>query len=290
MDIRLWRQNVDLCPELVLPASFVAEEDGAVVGVIVAKAPAKICCLIVSPAFHRHGIGSLLLQAAADVLATSGAERIILGQDLRHFFPGVPECLTSARKFFARRGFQWGGGYANDLMRSLADYTMPESVLTAISGLAARGISIQPCRDQHVPSLLKHVHANFSARWLTDTRHRLEVEPTAEEIMVAVNATGDVIGFSHTFSNQSHFIGPSVLWRGKLTPRFGGLGPIGVDVQYRKIGLGLALLACSVDRVKSTDADQMVIDWTELVEFYGKLGFAVCNRYAPMSRPVKDAI
>jgi GNAT superfamily N-acetyltransferase len=157
MDIRLWRQNVDLCPELVLPASFVAEEDGAVVGVIVAKAPAKICCLIVSPAFHRHGIGSLLLQAAADVLATSGAERIILGQDLRHFFPGVPECLTSARKFFARRGFQWGGGYANDLMRSLADYTMPESVLTAISGLAARGISIQPCRDQHVPSLLKQI-------------------------------------------------------------------------------------------------------------------------------------
>ncbi|MBV9470986.1 MAG: hypothetical protein JOZ57_17250, partial [Abitibacteriaceae bacterium] len=59
----------------------------------------------------------------------------------------------------------------------------------------------------------------------------------------------------------------------------GGLGPVGMAAAHRKRGLGLAITAMAVWNLKQRGVRQMAIDWTSLVDFYGKLGFSVWKRY-----------
>jgi predicted N-acetyltransferase YhbS len=95
-----------------------------------------------------------------------------------------------------------------------------------------------------------------------------------------------VIGFAHTFTNRSVKLGPSVYWRAELGENYGGLGPIGVSKDYRKIGLGLALLSYGVWCVKQAGAALMAIDWTVLVDFYGRLGFQPWRRFTPYTKEI----
>jgi GNAT superfamily N-acetyltransferase len=89
----------------------------------------------------------------------------------------------------------------------------------------------------------------------------------------------EVLGFAHLFHSRSSWIGPSIAWAGRDASRVGGLGPMGVDPTLRGQGLGLALLDQAMVHLASLGVDEMVIDWTVLLEFYGKLGFVPRRHY-----------
>jgi GNAT superfamily N-acetyltransferase len=54
---------------------------------------------------------------------------------------------------------------------------------------------------------------------------------------------------------------------------------MGLSPALRGRGLGLALLDRAMVHLASRGADEMVIDWTILLDFYGRLGFTPCRRY-----------
>ena len=287
LDLRLWRQNVDDSSYTVAEASMVArdDEDGnRVVGFLIVKSPKHLSCIAVSPSHQRKGIGAEMVAMAEQAIGSDTTAKWVVGQDSNHFFPGVPAEFASALEFFEHRlGYTRGAGYSVDLVRELADYKIEDRVQKRIDELAADGIVLAPCADTDLSALGDHVAANFSHRWLADTIHRLNVETTPREIIIAKRpAAGDVIGFAHTFTNSSRYVGPSIYWRALLGPKYGGLGPIGVDKDMRSIGLGLALLSYAVQTVKDRGATCMAIDWTDLVDFYGKIGFRPWKRYISM--------
>jgi ribosomal protein S18 acetylase RimI-like enzyme len=287
LDLRLWRQNVDDSSYTMAKASYVArdDEDGdRIVGFLIVKAPKHVSCIAVSPPHQRNGIGSGLFAAAESAIGADSGSNWLVGQDHNHFFPGVPLECESALSFFERRlGFKRGSGLAFDVVRDLDGFEIEPTVVARIGSLAEEGIVLAPCQESDLPALADHIGANFSKRWLSDTIHRLSVETNPREIIVAKRpAVGDVVGFAHTYSNVSRHVGPSISWRALLGPKYAGLGPIGVDKDLRKIGLGLALLSFAVQSVKDRGATRMAIDWTELVDFYGKLGFKPWKRYVMM--------
>lgn len=284
LDLRLWRQNVDDCDRTDWGASYCALAEGRIVGAVVAKRPGHIGAILVAPEFRRQGIGSALLQLGVDGLMPEPGARISAGADYLHFFPGIPETCLAALGFFSSSGWNIvDAGACWDLIRNIEDYEVPESVKMKTAELARQGIVIRPCAKPDVDALLAHVEANFSARWLSETLARTEMEPAPDEIIIAVRGQ-EVVGFCQTFSTRSVKLGPSVYWRGLLGNHYGGLGPIGVARDVRKIGLGLALLCWSVDAVKKTGATRMAIDWTVLIDFYGRIGFTPWKRYVPASR------
>jgi GNAT superfamily N-acetyltransferase len=284
LDLQLWNQNVDQCPKSFPDATVVAVSDGHIVGAIVGKNPNHVSAIFVAPEFRRRGIATELLERAEVAFTGELETSLRVGQDDRHFFPGVPEDCLEARAFFEARGYKRSDGFACDLKRSLYNWK-PMQVREDVSAkMAELNITLQPCTADLVPSLLIHIEDNFSARWLRDTRHRLEIESDPHETIVAIENDSDVVGFCHTYSVRSHYIGPSIYWRELLGEQFGGLGPIGVSKARRKIGLGLVLLSESISAVANTGATTMVIDWTNLIDFYARAGFSTWKKYISFSK------
>ena len=69
-------------------------------------------------------------------------------------------------------------------------------------------------------------------------------------------------------------VGPPLFWAARRRPMAGGLGPIGVAASLRGHGLGKALLAISLGRLRDLGLIDVVIDWTVLTGFYGPFGFS----------------
>jgi GNAT superfamily N-acetyltransferase len=284
MDLRLWRQNVDNCDRTDFGGTWVAVCNGRAAGCVVTKRPSNIGAIFVAPDFRRQGIGTELLKLAVGGLMLDRGTKMVAGQDYQHFFPGIPETCLAAQALFTANGWNINpSGAAWDLKRSLDDYRISPDIAARIDELAAQGFVLRPCDEADVDSLFAHIAANFSERWLAETKQRVDMEPNPGEIIVAVRG-GEVVGFCQTFSTASAKLGPSIYWRELLGAEYGGLGPIGVAKEVRKIGLGLALLAYSVDQIRKSGATQMVIDWTVLLDFYGRIGFEPWKRYLPASR------
>ncbi len=283
LDLKLWRQNVEQSAAIVMPATLIArdnDQNGRVVGMIVTKSPKHLNSIVVAPTHQRQGIGTELMRLSDKANIGGKDKKWVVGQDYDHFFPGVPEEAEAALKFLTNLGMKRGKDFIFDLSRGLSDYAIAPEVAERIAKLPSEGIELGPCRQEDLAPLVDHIAANFSQRWLANTISRLNMETNPGEIIVARRpATGDVIGFAHTFSSKSRWVGPSIMWRPLLGPKYGGLGPIGVAKDERKIGLGLALCSFAIQSVKDGGATQMAIDWTVIINFYAKMGFKPWKRY-----------
>jgi len=68
---------------------------------------------------------------------------------------------------------------------------------------------------------------------------------------------------------------------------WGHLGPIGISAAMRGSGYGAAVLDAGLRCLRDVGTAGCVIDWTDLVDFYGKFGFAIYRSYEMLG---KDAV
>lgn len=295
LDAPLFEQNVLKDAHFDHEAVWVVE-DGR--GELLAYAHAKVCkeplgsagtfpeqgwvgALAFEPGDQGERSARAVLRTALDWLKAQGRKRVSYGSDPAHFFPGVPAEQTLHQQFLREAGFSIGEHVVVDLVRELADYQVPDGVEANLYRLREE-YAIRSCTPADVPALLSFLQQEFPGRWYYETVKRLDVEDTTRDILILTHRS-EVVGFCHTFHRGSRRIGPSVYWRKLLGEAYGGLGPIGLAASTRGKGLGLALLCKGVEYVKAQGASRMAIDWTDLVDFYGKIGFRVWKRYHPAS-------
>lgn len=255
---------------------------------------AWISFVLVEPG-READLGPKLLEYALEALRREGFEWVQYGGDPSHFFPGVPREDSGLAELlqgygFEKRKTEGKDRLEQDLIRDLSDYQLPEEARAALqaSGLADDAqrntrLETKSCTREDVPGLLDFLAENFPGRWLYDTQERLKVEPTPADILV-LKGQGRIWGFCHLYHAGSRRIGPGIYWRKALGPGYGGLGPIGVSRDLRGRGLGFALLCYGVQRLKELGVQRMVIDWTTLADFYGKIGFKPWRSYLAYSR------
>jgi len=248
-----------------------------------------ISMLAVRPHSQRRGVGTALLRAGEAFLRARGRRRSVLGGDPAHFFPGVPDD-TGAAPFFAARSYTLRGD-AYDLRRRLRDYKTPAAV--AAVRCANPDLEIRPLEPRDRTGLLAFLDATFPGRWRYTVARFLDGGGPIGDVMGIVRGSV-VLGFAHLFPPDARWLGPSIAWSpvdpgGGAATRVAGLGPMGVSPAIRGRGLGLALLDRSVAHLAALGADEMVIDWTNLLGFYGKLGFAPYRRYRAGARRLRPA-
>jgi predicted N-acetyltransferase YhbS len=253
---------------------LVAMEGGVPVGFVLTKrlreafpgsdrydAVGWVALMAVAPAHQRRGLGSRLLAAAEAGLKDAGARRVVLGGSFHHVMPGVPAALPGAAAFVEQHGYALGGtvwDVRRDLGEGPALPTVP----------AAPGVGFRPCAPDRVAALNAFLAASFPGRWARDVG-RFLAEGGDPGTVMTLEVDGAIEGFAWLHPPGS----PGALrWAG-FAPGMAALGPIGVSEAVRGRGLGLGLLVAGLSGLAAQGARDTVIDWTTLLEFYGRVGF-----------------
>lgn len=279
----LFKQNSFDDENLFIPGSFMAvnEKDEAV-GFIISKRwqeslPVNmredvgwIQVLLVHSNYRNQGIGSSLLAKSESALKGSGAKEILLGRDPWHYFPGIPAEYEKSSNWFAHRGYEYiGNDY--DL---IAEY---EDAKTA--GVPELdGIEITILSADEKEAFLQFMKRVFPGRWEYEAIHYFKKGGTGREFVI-LKKDREIIGFCRINDDQSPMIAQNVYWAPLFAETLGGIGPLGVDQKERGKGYGLAVVQAGVHYLRNRDINRIVIDWTGLVDFYGKLGYHIWKDY-----------
>lgn len=210
---------------------------------------------------------------------------IVFGQDQGHFFPGVPTECPELINLLASLGFHREDHLANDLERDLGEFQINPEWLAP---LQAHDITVRTCNPTDLNALEEFFQSEFPGRWHYDTV--IEKCRTWKEYddVVALWIDDKIEGFAYTqnYETTQHPTAGYV-WKHDLGPKSGALGPIGVSKNVRGRKLGGALLVAGLQHLQSLGVRRCIIDWTSLVDFYGKYGFRVNRRYQPLTKPAR---
>lgn len=190
----------------------------------------------------------------------------VFGQDHDHIWPGAPQHLWP--KFDG-----WSlSGDAHDVERNLEGYEPYEGCLAPLTG----DTLVRQARSEDSRALEAFLAEEFPGRWHYDGMRKLRSEP--EELDLLFRGE-ECIGFSITQSPSTAHPVSGAMWRHSLGENWRTLGPIGVSAKVRGQGLGHALLGASLQRLAQSGGKRCLIDWTTLVDFYGRHGFESARKY-----------
>ena len=228
--------------------------------------------IAVEPWARRQGVGKMVLGQAESWLRSQGAERLRLGGALRPFLAGLPEGLDGAG-FFEKHGYalRQPAPKVWDVARDLEDYQTPERT-------AGVQVDIHPVEPEETGELLAFLDRAFPGRWHEEIKLFLESGGRSTDILAAHDENG-IDGFLWmTFSDSLRPL--NRYYPGRLPEPWGQFGPLGVGQGCRGRGYGGAIIDAAARRLQAMGVRGCVIDWTDLLDLYGKFGFQPYQEYA----------
>jgi GNAT superfamily N-acetyltransferase len=252
----------------VVRAGVVAEERGVALGMVATDPAGSIPLLLVDPAHQRRGVGTRLLAAALQRLGALGARSVALGSGGEDYiWPGVPDDLPAAVRFFAARGWRWDYQVI-DLVRDLRDFRPPAGVYERAE---RAGVSLEVAGERDLEAVLAFEAATFPIwlRWF---------ERRDSSVLVARDGEGRVVG-------TLLFRGPdeALLFAPLLGPMTGTIGCVGVADDLQGRGVGSAMVAHASELLRRAGTRACHIGWVVRRDFYVRVGYAPWRRYL-MSR------
>lgn len=284
MRAKLLSQTTWLCPQFDLEGSQTVWDGDRLVAALLLKrflvpmhavpddGRGFIQALFVDPDYQGQGIGSALLQDGIAHIRRFWQGVIRIGGDPDRLLPGIPSELP-ALTWFARRGAVLGKPGIDLQNLELQELEYPY------------GDEFRPATLEDRDDLLAFLAMEFPGRWTWEVARHFEEGRDPAEIMLA-EQDGRIVGFAMIYTHESPWVGPGVYWtcgregedlaEGRVP---GGLGPIGVGHNTRGKGMGLGLLQAGLAELQRRGVTEAVIDWTNLVQFYGKAGFRPWRYY-----------
>jgi GNAT superfamily N-acetyltransferase len=228
-----------------------------------------VSAIVVAKNWQGKGIGTALLQRAEENLA--GVTKIRLGGDVGHFFPGI--ISDGADSFFRKHGYHISQNLEYDLHCSLEDWQSQPLPTAVINGeyFYTQG------QAGEEPAILEFLGRVFPGRWRYKIALDFKEGISPKDITLLKRRDGTIAGFLECRHSKSANPVPTLALEHNRT--WGGIGPLGVDSNVRGGGLGLGLVVFATDYLKSLGVSDVVIDWTTLVDFYGKLGYKPYKSY-----------
>jgi len=180
------------------------------------------------------------------------------------------------QNFFLPRGyvadeqpFEW------DVARSLKDYQTlyPEPL---------PGADLRPLQPGEEYELIAFLQREFPGRWLYEVEQFFRIGGRAGDFIVLRTDIG-VDGFCWmTFADSARPL--DRFYMHGLPRPWGQIGPLGVGAGCRGKGYGGALIDAAACYLKARGVDGSLIDWTSLLDLYGKFGYQPYRQYHMLSK------
>ncbi len=242
--------------------------------------------VVVDSARRRSGIGRRIVGELVEVAQRAEISSLACGSGFFYLWPGLPADLPDARLFAEALGLVIGER-TWDLRGSVANLTAD----TAAGELVAReGMRVVAAGEADRQRLLGYIVREFGGEWWHDTRWFLERGGDPGDIVLLLDPGDAIVGFARLHTPLTRPIGPPLFWTARRPPASGGLGPIGVSEALRGRGLGRALLALALARLRDASLSDVVIDCTNLLGFYGPLGFEPWIEYVNATGDVREVL
>ena len=228
-----------------------------------------ISLFFVSRKYRKNGIGTKLLEFA---LAKRNGRKLVIGKDIYNFFPGVPtdfDNLTDV--WLEKRGFT-GYRYTHDLIS-----------YNAISyPLKNEDVIYEYCKENRKEELINFMLKNKWGRWALEVEEYFNKKTLKDENSYIIGLKNNIIiSFVKVNTSEMDMVPYNVMFQNKFE-KLGGIGPLGVDGDERKSGLGLDIISVAITKLMERNVKEMIIDWTGLLELYSKFGFEVWKSYKYM--------
>lgn len=295
MQARLWEQNVYQDPNWLKEGSWVVidEKLDQLIGFVVTKGYRDelsqfgikedmgwIQALLVAKPTREQGIGSELLRRAEYSLQQHGARRIFLGNDLQsRFFPGLPEPDASKQSWFEKRGYE----YSERVFDLVHHYEPGEAAALPEVQDAAFRIADESDRERMTDFMTRC----FLGVWDYQHREYWERGGTGREYML-LERKGDIIGFCRMNDGKSPLLAQNIYWAPLFNGPLGGIGPLGIDENYRGYRYGISIVQAAVHSLLERGNRSIVIDTTPFIDFYSKLGYESWRRYAKYMKTISE--
>lgn len=248
------------------------------INVSIQRDRAWIQCVVVGKSHRNQEIGKALLAHAEAQFQAAGMKEVLLGSDMYHYFPGIPDEQVSAGRFFNKHGYVFNG-QEFDVYRKyegVEGNSLPE----------VNDVSFSLLEADEKAALLDFLKRCFPGRSEYEAIHYFEKGGTGREFAI-IKKAGKLIGFCRTNDASSPFITQNVYWAPLFTEALGGIGPLCVDAAERGHGYGLAIVQAGIAFLRQRGIKHIVIDWTGLVDFYGKLGYEIWKTYNLYSKNIE---
>ena len=269
--------------------SYVVLENEKLVGFIICKVwdekftikdystCAWISLMMVDPKYRLNGTGSTLLNLVETEMRELGKDELFLGKDYLNYFPGLPVDLKSSAGWFEKRGF----------IRPYDTYDLIKKVsFNSNDKLQLKNdkFEFRVCNLEDKENLINFVKKNWPGRWEKETCDYFSNGGTGKEYVVALDdgliCAFAKIGYPNTTEATMSY---SLTWRNRFSA-LGGIGPLGVDISYRKRNLGYDIVAFANNILIDNNVSEIIIDWTGLLDFYRRMNFEVFKSYFYMSK------
>lgn len=286
---RLVQQNMFEDRNVLAAGSWMVleEETDQLLGFIVAKAwqddesgvsfssdTGWIHALVVAPEWRGRGIGGLLLEKAEAALRAAGASQFALGNDFHwRMFPGLPEVRPETKAWFEKRGYEVLKP-TYDLIHEYGD-----TPADAVELPQAAGVTFRLAKPDDRAALIAFMERCFPGRWEYQTKQYWERGGSGREFVVLEKDGGELIGFCRLNDSRSPLLAQNIYWAPMFEEELGGIGPLGIDEQYRGYRYGLSIVQAAVSFLRQRGIRRIVIDTTPYVDFYGKLGYRIWKTY-----------
>lgn len=230
-----------------------------------------ISLFYVSKKYRKNGIGSKLFDFAEEIKEDKD---IYIGKDIDNFFPGVPtdfDNLTDV--WLEKRGFE-GKRYTHDLI----------SHNPKIYDIKNNDVNYQYCPDEKKDELIQFIKNNNWGRWALEAKLYFENKTKKDDNAYIVGIyDGKIVSFSRVNTYEMNLSSYNTMWKERFEC-LGGFGPLGVDKNFRKKGIGMDMISVSLKALKDKGCKTIILDWTGLMELYSKFGFEVWKSYKYMNK------
>ena len=125
---------------------------------------------------------------------------------------------------------------------------------------------------------------NNWGRWALEAKEYFEKKTENDKNAYIVGMVdGKIISFAKVNDYKMYLSSYNLMWKERFE-NLGGFGPLGVDRNYRKKGIGFDMISVSLNDLVNKGCKTIILDWTGLMELYAKFNFEVWKSYKYMSK------